>query len=85
MKKRLLGILLVAVMAVSLAACGDKENAKTSGDESQGTSSVQDSGEEKESAAEGDGQEQGVAGKHHVEIRSESGGKLTRHAFVWFY
>ena len=24
-------------------------------------------------------------GKHQVEIRSESGGKLTRHAFVWFY
>lgn len=24
-------------------------------------------------------------GKHQVEIRSESGGKVTRHAFVWFY
>ena len=77
MKKRLLGILLVAVMAVSLAACGDKENAKTSGDESQGTSSVQDSGEEKESAAEGDGQEQGVAGKHHVEITVEDLGTIS--------
>ena len=46
MKKRLLGILLVAVMAVSLAACGDKETQESSADSGQGTSPAQESSQE---------------------------------------
>lgn len=76
MKKRLLGILLVAVMAVSLAACGDKEKQESSADSGQETSA--DSGQEtspaQESAQEGEGagtEGEGAvdaSGKHHVEI-----------------
>ena len=43
MKKRLLGILLVAVMAVSLAACGDKEKQESSADSGQDTRPAQES------------------------------------------
>ena len=66
MKKRLLGILLVAVMAVSLAACGDKEKQESSADSGQETSPAQESAQEEEEA----GTEGAVdaSGKHHVEI-----------------
>lgn len=77
MKKRLLSILLAAVMAVSLAACGDKDNAKTSGSESQGTTSAQGSGQDEEGAAAGDGQDQDAAGKHHVEITVKDFGTIS--------
>ncbi len=77
MKKRLLGILLVAVMAVSLAACGDKEGSKTDGDEGKETSSAQEDGQEEEgSGAEGE-EAIDVSGKHHVEITVKDFGTIS--------
>ena len=77
MKKRLLGILLVAVMAVSLAACGDKETQESSADSGQGTSPAQESGQEEEEAGtEGEGAVD-ASGKHHVEIAVKDYGTIS--------
>ena len=70
MKKRLLGILLVAVMAVSLAACGDKETQESSADSGQGTSPAQESSQEEEgTGTEGEGAAIETSGKHHASPR----------------
>ena len=78
MKKRLLGILLVAVMAVSLAACGDKETQESSADSGQGTSPAQESSQEEEgTGTEGEGAAIETSGKHHVEITVKDYGTIS--------
>ena len=78
MKKRLLGILLVAVMAVSLAACGDKETQESSADSGQGTSPAQESSQEEEgTGTEGKGAAIEASGKHHVEITVKDYGTIS--------
>lgn len=77
MKKRLLGILLVAVMAVSLAACGDADTAKSSGDAGQETSPAQESGQEEEGAGTEGSEALDASGKHHVEIAVKDFGTIS--------
>ncbi len=77
MKKRLLGILLVAVMAVSLMGCGgdaeEKSSAETRADDGQELASTEESGQEESAATNG---EEGT-GKHHVEITVKDYGTIS--------
>ena len=76
MKKRLLGILLVAVMAVSLAACGDKQTSPDTSNRSQGTSSAQESSQEEESSGTEGERAMETSGKHRVEITVKDFGTI---------
>lgn len=77
MKKRLLGILLVAVMAVSLAACGDKGSSQDTANQSQETSPAQESSQEEEGAGAESGELLDASGKHHVEITVKDYGTIS--------
>ena len=79
MKKKLLSILLVAVMAVSLIGCGgesgEKSSAGTSAEEGQNTASGEESVQEETSAAGGE-EDMEFSGKHHVEITVKDYGTI---------
>lgn len=80
MKKGLTGILLVAVMAVSLVACGGgdgkESTAESASSGGQSAVSEEESGQEESSQAE-DGQASDVSGKHHVEITVQDYGTIS--------
>lgn len=77
MKKRLLGILLVAVMAVSLMGCGDgaekESSAETTANDGQETVSTEESGQEESTADNGEEESK----KHHVEITVKDYGTIS--------
>lgn len=80
MKKRLMSILLVAIMAVSLAACGKsgEEGSQTESSENgtQSTESADADGQSDAGDPEG-GQAAEGAGKHHVEITVKDYGTIS--------
>lgn len=78
MKKRWMSILLAAVMAVSLAACGNGGDSRTesSVDGTQPTESV-DGGGQAESGDSQGGQAAEGTGKHHVEITVKDYGTIS--------
>lgn len=77
MKKRLLGILLVAVMAVSLMACGTGEGTQSSAEDSQESAADGEGGQAEEASGEESGQAVETAGKHHVEITVKDYGTIS--------
>ncbi len=80
MKKRWMSILMVAVMAVFLAACGNgAEEGSSAGqadNDGQSLTSGEDSRQEESSAAEG-GETGAASGKHHVEITVKDFGTIS--------
>lgn len=77
MKKRLLGILLVAVMAVSLMACGTGEGTQSSADDSRESAADGEGGQAEDASGEESGQAVETAGKHHVEITVKDYGTIS--------
>ena len=71
MKKRWMSILLVAIMAVSLAACGK------GGEEESQTGSSENATEETGSDASEEESAEGASGKHHVEITVKDYGTIS--------
>lgn len=78
MKKRWMSILLAAVMAVSLAACGNGGDSRTesSVDGAQPTESVDGDGQAESDDSQG-GQAAEGTGKHHVEITVKDYGTIS--------
>lgn len=73
MRKKLLGIFLVAVMAVSFAGCGSDDGKNTSADSGKESGSAQES----EEAGTSEAQTVDPAGKHHVEIAVKDFGTIS--------
>lgn len=70
MKRRLIGVMLAAVMVLGLAACGKEENGSGSGDVASGNGESAEAGEDA-------GNGETVSGKHHVEITVKDYGTIS--------